>query len=73
MVVHQNVTRPCGGGVAKRAQSEMGLAGWEESCPLTCKRVNYGLGSGKSFLKLSISQIRSTVQMHISLALLTSC
>jgi len=47
----------------------MGLDGWEESCALTRKRVNYGLGSRKSFLKLSTGLIRSTVQIHnISLA-----
>lgn len=64
MVVDQNLTRPCGGGIAKWAQREMGLAGWEGSCSFMRRRVNYGLESGKRFLKLNSSQIRSTVQIH---------
>lgn len=69
VVVNQNLTRPCRVRVAKWAQREMGLARWGESCSLACKRVSYGLGSGKSFLKPRTSQIRRALQIHdISLA-----
>lgn len=69
--------RPCGGGVAKWAQHEMGLAGWEGSCSFTRRRVNYGLVSGKRFLKLNSIRLealcRHTTFLWLMVSLFTSC